>query len=94
MFTISEGHGPCLLESIGAIVASAGSATIVREAWKRRGRLAARVPARYGVLAVFVLGVGVGLLLASIFRGWEYWWTVGVALLALVQLLALVLAVR
>jgi hypothetical protein len=60
--------------------------------WHRRARvyqLAARFPARFAS-AVFAGGFGLGLLIASAFSTFFWWWAVGAVLFGLVLVVAVV----
>ena len=94
LFSISEGHGPSTLETIGIAVLLAGWSLAFSEAWARRRRLATALPPAYRYVAAGLLGLGVGLLVASVFSGYEWWWAVGTAVLVAVQAAALIAVFR
>lgn len=84
--------GPSAVDALGALVMIAGWLVFLRVVWRRRQVVRQRARSPYLELAVFVLGLWLGLLLASVGADFSYWWVIGAALLALVQLAAAYLA--
>ena len=94
LFSLSEEHGPSTWDAVGAAVLTAGWLVLVQQVWNRRDRLTGashRAALQFGL---FALGLGLGLLVASVFGDFEGWWMVGAGLLALVQLVALLIVTR
>jgi hypothetical protein len=92
---ISPGHALSVLDAIAILPLLAGSFFLYRGLWQRRGPLRAvalRMPGRAGAL-VFVGGFGLGLLIASAFSAFFWWWAVGAVLFG-ATLLAAVLVAR
>ena len=93
---ISPGHALSVLDAIGVLPLLTGSFSLYRGLWQRRGSLRAvalRVPGPTGGL-VFVGGFGLGLLIASAFSAFFWWWAVGAVLFGAVLLAAVVEASR
>ena len=89
---ISPGHALSVLDAIGVLPLLTGSFSLYRGLWQRRGSLRAvalRVPGPAGGL-VFVGGFGLGLLIASAFSAFFWWWAVGAVLFGAVLLAAVV----
>jgi hypothetical protein len=72
---ISEGHGLSAVDAVGAaLVALAGTWLEVLVVWRLPDLgLPPRALFGLGLLA----GIGVGLMLASVFAGFSWWWAVG-----------------
>ena len=91
---ISQGHGLSLVDVLALVPLLAGTALLAGGLWQRRRGLDAalgRRPwlARAGAL---VAGLGLGLLVASVYA-FFWWWAIGAALLSATLLAAAVLAV-
>ena len=67
LVSVSREHGPGLLDAVGALLATAGSLLLLWGLWARRRVLASRSGTAPFQLAVFTLGIGLGLLVASVF---------------------------
>jgi hypothetical protein len=91
---ISPGHGLSLVDVVALVPLLAGTGLLAGGLWQRRQGLDAalrRRPwlARAGAL---VAGLGLGLLVASVFA-FFWWWAIGAALLSATLLAAAVVAV-
>ena len=94
LLPISPGHALSVLDAIALLPLLAGSFSLYRGLWQRRGPLrdvAVDAPARAGTL-VFVGGFGLGLLIASAFSAFFWWWAVGAVLFGTALVLAVVVA--
>jgi len=80
LITFSEAHGPGLLDSASVVLLLVGTFFFWRHLW--RGR-ASFIPIR--PMWTFALGLGAGLVIASVLGDFGAWWAVGAALLVLVQ---------
>jgi hypothetical protein len=92
---ISEGHGLSRVDAAALVPLLAGTALLAAGLWRRRQALDAartRRPWLAGA-AVFTAGLGLGLLLASVFS-FFWWWAIGAALLSATVLAAAVVAAR
>ena len=89
LVAFSGAHGLTAIDAIAVGLLLAGWLPIAAFGWKRRAAIAAGVelPARRA--AVFLSGLGAGLLVASVFGDFEGWWAVGAVILAGVQVAAL-----
>ena len=89
LLPISPGHGLSALDTVGACLLAVGATWIeVLVVWRLpRLGLTPRVLFGLGLLG----GAGLGLLIASVFSGFYWWWGIGAAALGVV---ALTLVVR
>jgi hypothetical protein len=90
---ISPGHGLSLVDVVALLPLLAGTGLLARGLWQRRQELDAALTwrpwlARAGALAA---GLGLGLLVASVFA-FFWWWAIGAALLSATLLAAAVAA--
>ena len=94
LLPISPGHALSVLDAIAVLPLLAGSFSLYRGLWQRREPLrdvALDAPARAGIL-VFVGGFGLGLLIASAFSAFFWWWAVGAVLFGTALVLAVTVA--
>jgi hypothetical protein len=93
---ISPGHALSVLDSVALIPLLTGLAWLYWGIWARRSRLydAMRTSPGKGTLGVFAAGLGVGLLLASAFSTFGWWWARGATLFLAMTMAAVVAAVR
>jgi hypothetical protein len=96
LLPISPGHAISRLDAVALVPLMAGMLGLYAGLWRRRVRVyqhAAQSPGSFA-LAVFVGGFGLGLLIASAFSTFFWWWAVGALLFAIVLFGAVLLAVR
>ena len=88
---ISPGHALSLLDTIAMIPLLSGIAVLQLFIWRRRTVLAEhfRRNVPISVLVTFAGGFGMGLLLASAFSLFLWWWAIGASLLLFVFLVLL-----
>ena len=93
---IGPGHALAVLDAVALVPMSVGAAWLHAGLWRRRSRLAAAVRAspRLAVAGVFLAGLGLGLLLASVFSGFFWWWAVGAFLVGATTLAAVAVSAR
>jgi hypothetical protein len=93
---ISPGHALSLLDIVGVIPLLAGSAFVYLGLWKRRPRLYGFASQKPGIAAasVFGGGLGLGLLIASSFSAFFWWWAVGAVLFGFTLVAAVAVAAR
>lgn len=84
LFSLSDAHGPGVVDTVGALLAAAGSALAWWWIWRDRRRLAA-APLWWQLCAPIAGGLGLGLVVASVFGDFPLWWAVGAVLVTLVQ---------
>jgi hypothetical protein len=79
LLKISEGHGLSLLDSIALIPLLISTAWIQKGLWGRRIYLFNKITMYPGSasLLIFFIGLGLGLLIASAFNNFYYWWAIG-----------------
>ncbi|MET8322733.1 hypothetical protein [Micromonospora sp. NPDC005189] len=88
---LSEGHGLSAVDAVGATLLALGGTWLEVLVVRRLPHLA--LPPRLLFALGLLAGLGVGLLIASVFSGFFWWWAVGatalgVAVLVLVPLTA------
>jgi hypothetical protein len=89
---ISPGHALSVLDAVAVLPLLAGSFSLYRGLWQRRGSLRAvalSMPGRAGAL-VLAGGFGLGLLIAAAFSAFFWWWAVGAVLFGAALLAAVV----
>jgi len=82
MWPIAAGHALSFVDAVGVVPLFVGALWLHAGLWQRRVRLvhwAAARPGAAGGLA-FAAGLGLGLLLASAFSAFFWWWAVGAVL--------------
>jgi hypothetical protein len=86
---ISPGHGLSLLDVVALVPLLGGVILLVVGLWRRRERLDAALDRRAWLarVGVFVAGLGLGLLVASVFT-FFWWWAIGAALFSAMLLTA------
>ena len=79
LFNISNGHGLSLIDFIALIPLLISATWIQKGLWKRRIFLFNKITMYPGSasLIIFFIGLGLGLLIASAFNDFFYWWAVG-----------------
>jgi hypothetical protein len=93
---ISEGHALSVLDTVAVVPLIIASLWLKTGLWQRRGalqRALAGAPERAGI-ALFVSGVGLGLLIASAFSSFFWWWAIGAAVFGITVIIAVLVAVR
>jgi hypothetical protein len=92
---ISEGHGLSRVDSVALVPLLAGTALLAGGLWQRRQTLDTALTRRPWLAraGVFTAGLGLGLLVASVFS-FFWWWAIGAALLSAAVLAAAVVAAR
>jgi hypothetical protein len=96
LLPISPGHALSRLDAIAVVPLLAGSFSLYYGLWRHRGRLrvaASRVLAPAAAL-VLVGGFGLGLLIASAFSAFFWWWAIGAVLFGSALLAAVLVAAR
>ena len=93
LLPISQGHGLSLVDVVALVPLLAGNVLLAGGLWRRRQRLDAALSRRRGVAwaGAFVAGLGLGLLVASVFT-FFWWWAIGAALLTAMLLAAALMA--
>jgi hypothetical protein len=93
LLPISEGHGLSALDSVGAGLLAIGATWLEVLVEVRLPRLG--LPPRAGFGLGLLAGLGVGLVVASVYSGLHWWWVVGaVAVGVAAVLLAVLTAIR
>ncbi|MFI6237314.1 hypothetical protein ACIBD9_27435 [Micromonospora sp. NPDC050784] len=89
---ISEGHGLSAVDGVGAALLAAGGTWLEVLVVRRLPHLA--LPPRALFALGLLAGLGVGLLVASVFSGFFWWWAVGASTLGIAVLVLLPLTAR
>ncbi len=92
--SLGSEHGLSVLDLAGVAVLFAGWSVIGTGVWRRRERVLDRLAVGERIGAAFAAGIGLGVLSASLFNEWPWWWVLGAALLVAVQARAVVVAMR
>jgi hypothetical protein len=90
---ISPGHGLSLVDMVALVPLLAGTGLLAGGLWQRRQRLEAALSRRPPLAwaGAFLAGLGLGLLVASVFV-YFWWWAIGAALLTATLLAAALVA--
>ena len=91
---ISPGHALSAVDALGVVPLTAGALWLHAGLWRRRARLAVWARGHVGAAAglTFAAGLGLGLLLASAFSAFYWWWAVGAMMFALANAAAVLVA--
>ncbi|NOH02741.1 MAG: hypothetical protein HND47_12645 [Chloroflexi bacterium] len=91
---ISPGHGISALDMFGVAPILIGTGWLYVGLWQRRQRIFESIQRspRLGGSSVFVAGLGMGLLLASSFSAFFWWYAVGAFLFGVMLIVALKVA--
>jgi hypothetical protein len=82
LIDVSSGHAIAVADAVAIAPLLVGTSLLYLVLWRERRRAleAARERPALAMLGTFVAGTGLGLLLASAFSSWFWWWAVGAAL--------------
>ena len=94
LLTVGRGHALSVLDLIGALPLTIGAVWLEIGLWRRRTALAQWERERPGVAATVWLGagLGLGLLIASAFSRFFWWWAIGAIVFAVAACVLLVAA--
>jgi len=92
LLPISEGHGLSAVDAVGATLLALGGTWLEVLVVRRLPYLALPPRALFGL--GLLAGLGVGLLIASVFSGFFWWWAVGAAALGVALLILVPLTAR
>lgn len=94
LLPISPGHALSVLDTLALAPLLIGTGWLYYGLWKNRQRLFASLQnsPQIGSLAVFIAGTGFGLLVASSYSAFFWWWAIGAFLYGVVLIVALKLA--
>ncbi len=90
LFSLSEGHGPSLVDGVGILLLVTGWVVLDAATWRRRGTLS--FPS--GIVALMAIAAigAAALVVWSISGDHGSWWIVGAVVLAAIQIAAAVRA--
>ena len=94
LFSLSTEHGPSLQDAIGLLLMLLAYSVLLVKAWRRRAKVLAYRSSRSFPAALFLFGLGHGLIIASVLNDYKGWWVVGTAILVLLQGVAFYLAFK
>jgi hypothetical protein len=89
---ISEGHGLSAVDAVGAGLLAVGGTWLEVLVIRRLPRLGLSPRVLFGL--GLAAGVGVGLVVASVFSGFFWWWAIGAAALGVVVVVLVVRTLR
>ncbi|HZG86952.1 hypothetical protein [Paenibacillus sp.] len=94
LFAFSEAHGPGVVDGVGIVLVLAGWSVLAAAMWKRR-----KAVTRYNGTAAFnagmlAVGLGYGLIIASVVSDFSLWWLVGIGIVALIHTACLIVMTR
>jgi hypothetical protein len=92
LLPISEGHGLSAVDTAGAVLLAVAGTWLEVLVVRRLPHLALSPRALFGL--GLVAGLGVGLVIASVFSDFFWWWAVGAASLGAIALVLVTLIVR
>jgi len=92
LLPISEGNGLSAVDAVGATLLALGGTWLEVLVVRRLPYLALPPRALFGL--GLLAGLGVGLLIASVFSGFFWWWAVGAAALGVALLILVPLTAR
>ncbi|MEU4476215.1 hypothetical protein [Micromonospora sp. NPDC023888] len=92
LVALGEGHGLSAVDVVGAALLASGGTWLEVLVVRRLPHLA--LPARALFALGLLAGLGVGLLIASVFSGFFWWWAVGATALGVVVLVLVPLTAR
>lgn len=94
LFSISKDHGPSMQDAIGLLLILFSYAWLVIEAWKRKSKLLKYKNSTGFIMCVFLIGLGFGLIVASVAGDHKYWWIYGIVLVASIQTIAFFITLK
>ena len=87
LFSISKGHGPSLLDSVGLILILVFYLWLIRDVWKNRSRLKEYYKSVLFKISSFLCIPGMVLILVSLLNDdYSGWWIYGTIILVLIQI--------
>lgn len=86
VFSISTDHGPSLQDVIGLALGLISYIYLLTIAWKRKERIIKYVNSSIFRLGLVLFGLGLGLVIASVFRDNPNWWVFGGLIMLIIQI--------
>ena len=96
LLVISAGHALSLIDVVGILPLMAGAIWLHSGLWSRRASIEGWLRKQPAVAGgyLFAAGLGLGLLLASAFSGFFWWWAIGALLFGVMHVPLLTAALR
>jgi hypothetical protein len=96
LLVISDGHALSLVDVVGILPLMAGASWLHSGLWRRHTSLGAWLRGRPAVAggSLFAAGLGLGLLLASAFSAFFWWWAIGALLFGVMHVPLVTAALR
>jgi hypothetical protein len=96
LISVSDGHAIAVADAIAIVPLVCGTTLLYWSLWRDRAHAIAQMRERpaQALLFAFSGGVGLGLLVASAFSSWFWWWAVGAVLFGGALVFACLLAAR
>jgi nitrate reductase gamma subunit len=93
LFSLSEAHGPSLVDGAGIAIVLGGYAWFLRTLVRHRAT-AKHLPTSHATLLGLAFGLGLGLVIASVASDFGQWWAVGAFLAFAAQVILALLVQR
>jgi hypothetical protein len=96
LLVIGDGHAISVVDILGILPLTAGASWLHSGLWSRRASLEVWVRERPAVAGrcLFAAGLGLGLLIASAFSAFFWWWAIGALLFGVMHVPLLTAALR
>lgn len=94
LFSISKDHGPSLQDAIGLVLILIPYVILATQAWKQREKVLRYKNSKWFKTSLFLLGLGGGLIIASVVADYSHWWVYGIVILVGIQATAFYLALK
>ena len=86
LFSLSTTHGPSALDALGLVLILIPYLYLVYRAWQKRFVIARWYNGALFKTGLFFLGLGAGLIIASVSGDFPNWWIIGALLMAIIQI--------
>ena len=86
LFSISSNHGPSLQDAVGLFLILLPYSCLVAMSWRRREKVRIYQNSSIFKIGLFLFGLGLGLVVASVFNDHQYWWICGGIIMLVFQI--------
>lgn len=94
LFSISKEHGPSLQDAIRLLLILVAYVLLLIKVWRQKEKVRRYQHTGIFQIGLFVLGLGHGLIIASLLNDYTCWWVYGVILIAAIQVIVFYLALK